>query len=139
MKYILDTNIVSFAMAGDPEVTARIVASRSTDILLPSPVVAEIEYGLARMPLSKRRERLARNFRILASEMDRAPWTDDVSQAFGQIKASLERKGERIEDFDVAVAAHAVGLHATLVTDNVSHMGRIEGVEIENWKRPSGS
>ena len=36
------------------------------------------------------------------------PWSDKVSEAFGVIKSGLARKGERIEDFDAAVAAHAL-------------------------------
>ena len=42
---------------------------------------------------------------------------------------------DRIEDFDIAVAAHAVALQATLVTDDVNHMSRIKGLRIENWRR----
>ena len=49
-----------------------------------------------------------------------------MSRAFGAIKADLERRGTRIEDFDVAVAAHAVALEATLVTDNITHMKRVK-------------
>ena len=134
MKYVLDTNTLSFAMAGDPTVCERLLSQARTDVLLPQPVVSEIEYGLARLRKSKKRDRLLRRFRTFLEEMPRAQWTDAVSLAFGVVKAELERRGTRIEDFDVAIAAHAVALDATLVSDNVAHMGRIPGLRIENWR-----
>ena len=133
MKYVLDTNTLSFAMAGEPSVCERMLSEARTDVLLPQPVVAEVEYGLARLPRSKKRERLTRRFQMLLEEAPRVAWTDRVSQAFGTAKAELERRGIRIEDFDIAIAAHALALDATLVSDNVAHMSRIPGLRTANW------
>ena len=139
MKYVLDTNTLSFAMAGEPSVCGRMFSQARTDVLLPQPVVAEVEYGLARLRKSKKRERLTRRFRVFLEETPRAVWTDEVSQAFGIAKAELERQGTRIEDIDVAIAAHALALDATLVSDNIAHMSRIPGLRIENWRvSPAG-
>jgi len=135
MKYVLDTNTISILMQGNPS-SARILTSKSrTDVFLPQPVVAEIEYGLFRLPHSKKRDRLRQRFELFSSELPRAEWTDEVSRAFGRAKANLERRGIRIEDFDVAVAAHALALGATLVTDDIKHMKRVSGLTIENWNR----
>jgi tRNA(fMet)-specific endonuclease VapC len=137
MKYVLDTNTVLFLMRGDSEVSSRLIAHQRKDVSLPQPVVAEIEYGLARMPRSARRARLRRRFDILLADLTRAEWTDDVSKAFGLIKAELEKRGERIEDFDVAVASHAVSRDAVLVTDNIEHMSRVPRLRLENWTEPA--
>ncbi|HLE72184.1 MAG TPA: PIN domain-containing protein [Vicinamibacteria bacterium] len=140
MKYVLDTNTVSFLMRGDASVAAQLERRLRTDVLLPQPVVAEIEYGLSRLPRSQRQRRLRRRFSVLLEELIRAEWTDAVSVAFGEIKASLESRGARLEDFDIAIAAHALAHSAILVTDNVSQMGRIQGLRVENWRdHPSGS
>jgi tRNA(fMet)-specific endonuclease VapC len=56
-----------------------------------------------------------------------------VSAAFATIKATLERRGERIEDFDAAVAAHAIAEGAVLVTANLKHMARVPELEVEDW------
>lgn len=133
MKYVLDTNALSLLMRGDPEVSRRLTAQARTDVVLPQPVVAEIEYGLARLPRSKRRDHLRRRFQVFLDELPRALWTDEVSQAFGAAKADLERRGVRIEDFDVAVAAHALALEATLVTENSVHMKRIKRLRMVSW------
>jgi tRNA(fMet)-specific endonuclease VapC len=133
VKYILDTNTLFFLMRGDPSVTRQLVARSRTDVLLPQPVIAEIEYGLTRLPRARRRDRLRQRFDLFLGELQRADWSDEVSRAFGQVKADLERRGVRIEDFDVAVAAHALACQGKLVTDNVEHMKRARGLELENW------
>jgi tRNA(fMet)-specific endonuclease VapC len=139
VKYVLDTNTLSFAMAGEPSVCERLLALARTDVFLPQPVIAEVEYGLARLPKSRKKDRLRTRFQLFLDEIPRLPWTDEVSQVFGQAKAGLERRGVRIEDFDVAVAAHALAVGATLVTDNLDHMQRIPNLHVDNWcKRPTG-
>jgi tRNA(fMet)-specific endonuclease VapC len=133
LKYVLDTNVVSLLMKGDQNVIDRLRQTTRTDVYLPAPVVAEIAYGISRLPKSKRKEALASRFNLIKAELARAPWTDEVSEAFGAIKATLERKGERIVDFDAAIAAHAMAEDVVLVTANLKHTQRIPGVRIEDW------
>lgn len=138
MKYLLDTSTMSFLMRGEPSVRDRLMSHARTDVFVCQPVIAEIEYGLARLPRSARRTRLRARFDLFLEELACAPWTDDVSRAFGTIKTDLERRGVRLEDFDVAVAAHALAIGATVVTDNVKHTSRVRGLVVENW-RPSAT
>ena len=63
----------------------------------------------------------------------RSPWTDAVSEQFGEIKATLERRGTRIEGFDAAIAAHALAEGAVLVTANLKHLTRVPGLTVEDW------
>jgi len=135
VKYILDTNTVSFLMRGDAAVRGRLMSHARTDVFIPAPVVAEIEYGIARLPRSARRSHLRTLFDVLLAELERFEWDDGVSRSFGEIKASLERRGTVLEDMDIAVAAHAVAAQATLVTDNTAHMNRIPDLRVENWRR----
>jgi len=133
VKYVLDTNTLSYLMKGSPDVARALLSKSRTDVLLPQTVVAEIEYGLSRLPQSKKPDRLRQRFAMFLNELPRAEWSDEVSRAFGQTKARLERKGIRLEDFDIAVAAHALALGATLITDNTDHLQRIKGLDLENW------
>lgn len=133
MTFLLDTNTVAFLMRGDPAVRDHLTAHDRTDVFLCQPVVAEIEYGLARLSRSARRDRLRSRFALLRRELGRLPWTDDVSRAFAVAKADLKRRGVRLEDLDVAVAAHAVAFDATLVTDNPAHLRRIKGLRTVSW------
>ena len=47
----------------------------------------------------------------------------------------MERRGEPLEDFDLAIAAHALAHGAILVSANRRHMGRIDGLTVEDWAR----
>ena len=63
------------------------------------------------------------------------PWSDEVREALAGTKSGLECKGERIEDFDAAVAAHAMAAGCILVTANLKHMTRVPGLEVEDWSQ----
>lgn len=133
MTYVLDTNVVSALMRGERASVLHLTAARPDEVLLPHPVVAEIRYGLARLPRSRRRLLLAKRANELFRAIARAPWTDDVSLAFGSAKADLERRGARLEDMDVMIAAHALATGATLVTRNTRQMSRVAGLRLDDW------
>lgn len=133
--YILDTNAVSALMKSHAAVVERLAGTAPADVAIPQPVLAEIAFGIERLPQSKRRAALQARFELICSELPRAAWTDAVSHAYGRIKASLERRGTRIEDFDAAIAAHALAVDATLVTANLDQMTRVPGLRVEDWSR----
>ena len=135
MSYVLDTNAVSAVMKGDPRMLERLRGTAKREVLVPQPVLAELAYGIARLPRSKRKESLRRRLDLVKGELLRAQWTDEVSEAFGEIKATLERRGSRIEDFDAAIAAHALAREAVLVSANMAHMIRVPGLRVEDWAK----
>lgn len=135
MTYVLDTNAVSALMKGSAAVVERLAATEPAAVSVPRPVLAEIAFGIERLPRSRRRAALQARFDLISVELPRAEWTDVVSQMYGRIKATLERRGTRIEDFDAAIAAHALALGATLVTSNLGHMTRVPGLRVEDWSR----
>ena len=135
MTYLLDTNAVSALMKGDEAFVERLASCAPADLAIPQPVIAELAYGIERLPRSRRRSALQARFELICSEVPRAEWTDEVSHAYGRIKAALERRGKRIEDFDAAIAAHALAARATLVTANTDHMNRVPGLHLEDWSR----
>jgi tRNA(fMet)-specific endonuclease VapC len=133
VKYVLDTNAVSALMRGEAAVLRRLRKLNKSAVLIPQPVIAELAYGIERLPRSKRRQSLQERFEWVLQELVRVPWTDDVSMKFGAVKSTLERRGERIEDIDAAIAAHALAEDAVLVTANVRHLARVPGLKVEDW------
>jgi tRNA(fMet)-specific endonuclease VapC len=131
--YVLDTNIFSALMRHEPAAVSRLLALSPRDVVVPQPVVAEIRHGLARLPRSRRRAALTASFSALLGSLQRAHWTDEVSARFGAIKSDLERRGQRLDDFDVAIAAHALAVDGVLVTRNDRHLARIPGLSCEVW------
>lgn len=135
MTYVLDTNAVSALMKGSAAFVERLAKHAPAEVAIPQPVFAEIAFGIDRLPRSGRRSTLQTRFDLICSELPRAEWTDAVSLSYGRIKAALERRGIRIEDFDIAIAAHAVAIDATLVTADLDHMTRVPRLQVEDWGR----
>lgn len=54
-------------------------------------------------------------------------------ETYGDIKANLERKGMRIDDFDLLIGASAIFSGMAMVTENVKHFDRIPNIRIEKW------
>jgi hypothetical protein len=77
---------------------------------------------------------LRARFDLFIEELACAAWTDEVSRTIGSAKTDLERQGVRLEDFDVAVAPHALAIGATLVTAS----GRCPGREGSPWRTGVG-
>lgn len=136
MKYVLDTSAFSAAMRRDAGLLTLLRKHRPGDIATVPPVVAEIQYGIARLDSSSRR------YLLLQSERDRLlslirvlPWTPESSANFGEIKADLERRGELIDDFDIAIAAIALAHKCSVITANLRHFRKVKNLESKTWKR----
>ena len=134
MKYVLDTTAFSAAMRNEPEMVEFLKKLNPGSIRIVLPVVAEIEYGIARIAastkkyllLSAQKERLLKVIKVL-------PWIPESSEYFGRIKAELESSGNLIDDFDIAIAAIAMSHSFHVVTANLSHFKRIEGLSCHYW------
>ena len=87
MIYVLDTNAVSALMKGTTAVVERLTATEPANVAVPQPVIAEIAYGIKRLPHSKRRTALQARFDLVCAELPREEWTDTVSDTYGRIKA----------------------------------------------------
>lgn len=133
MKYVLDTNFVSELMRGDPRAIAILQSLERDTVLIPQPVIAEIAYGIDRLAESRRKKQLATRFAAICEEIARCGWDDRTSAAFGACKAELERAGKLIEDFDIAIAAHALAEDATLLTANLKHFRRIKALDVRGF------
>jgi tRNA(fMet)-specific endonuclease VapC len=56
-----------------------------------------------------------------------------VGEAYGALRASLERAGTPIGNNDLWIAAHALGLGVTLVSNNTREFERVPNLKLENW------
>jgi predicted nucleic acid-binding protein len=55
------------------------------------------------------------------------------AEIYGMLKATLERSGTPLDDFDLIIAACALTHNLTLVTNNIKHFIRVEGIKLTNW------
>ena len=64
---------------------------------------------------------------------DAVAWDKHAVEFSGEVKKSLESRGEPIGHNYILIAGHAIALSATLVTDNVREFSRVDGLQFEDW------
>ena len=60
--------------------------------------------------------------------------TAGVVRIGSRIRRALRERGEPIGDFDVLIAATAIEAGLPLVTDNISHFRRVEGLVLDRYR-----
>jgi tRNA(fMet)-specific endonuclease VapC len=63
------------------------------------------------------------------------PFDKQAAVCYGDVRSSLEKRGKMIGGNDLLIAAHALSLGWTLVTNNEREFGRVEGLKVENWTK----
>lgn len=130
MKYLLDTDTISYALRGEGQVAERITAHKPSELCISAISLAELRYGADRKG-SRRLHALIDTF-VAAVEL--VGFGEDAALEFGRIGTILAERGTPIGDFDVLIAAHASALRCTLVTNNIRHFSKVPGLALENWK-----
>ena len=132
IRYLLDTNIVSYFVKGvSGSLVQRMqVGLGAQDIAISAITRAELRYGVGLMDkFDKRRRRID----LLLKELPALPWGDEAADEFGRLKASLRRNGTPVGDFDTQIAAHALAEDLILVTHNTRHFENVPGLKLEDW------
>ena len=90
----------------------------------------ELYYGAYK---SKKVESNLAKIKTLETSLEIIPLGSEVVEVFGMCKAKLEKKGTPLDDFDLILASSALTHNLVLVTNNLKHFKKIEGLKIENW------
>lgn len=129
-KYLLDTNICVFCMRGMFEMNRKIALAGISNCYLSEITVAELYYGAENSDNPKKTMQQTEDFISLFRVI---PFSQSL-HTFGREMAYLKSMGRKIENFDMAIGSIALQHQMVMVTDNIDHLGRIRGIEIENWK-----
>ncbi len=128
-KYLLDTNIISYYLKGIESLKDKI--SSNIDLLSISIIsYYEIVSGLQSIDVTK----MITEFEKFCELIDTINLDKASILASCKIYASLKKSGKLIDDIDILIAGIALSNNLVMVTDNIEHFGRIEGLEVENWK-----
>lgn len=128
--YLLDTNICVYIIRRRPDAVYRRLSRTAGQTVAISVVTAfELEIGALRV----QGQHYSEAVRLFIGEFPVLPLENSARKFYGQLRTALERRGERIGAHDMLIAAHALALDATLVTNNEKEFWRIKGLSIENW------
>ena len=133
MKVMLDTNIcIALIKRKPPEVLKRFAAYKVGEIGISCVTLAELEFGVAKS-LHLEKNQTALDEFVLPLEI--ANFDRETARVYGQVRATLEKKGTPIGAMDMMIGAHAMVLDVTLATNNTSEFSRIKGLKVVDWLR----
>lgn len=127
--FMLDADTVSYAIRGQGRVGAHLLEHRPSELCLSSITLAELQFGAE----AKRSKKLTHAIRAFIQDVEVVPFDRSAAERFALVAAALARRGKPIGAFDTLMAAHALSLALTGVTNNTKHFNRVPGLTMENW------
>jgi tRNA(fMet)-specific endonuclease VapC len=127
---MLDTNICIYLMKHQPpQVRARFDACFVGDVVISAITLAELEYGVASSGANQARNQAA--LALLLRDLPVAPFEGLAARAYGPLRAASRERNR--DALDKQIAAHALALEVTLVTNNEADFRGFDGLVVENW------
>ena len=134
MRYMLDTNICIDVIKQAPApVLGKFRQHEPEGLGISAITAAELAFGVTKS--GSRRNRAALDEFLSALEI--APFDDEVARVYGDVRADLAARGIPIGPLDTQIAAHALSLGVTLVSNNLREFERVAGLRCANWVESS--
>jgi tRNA(fMet)-specific endonuclease VapC len=131
MKFLLDTNICIYIIKQKPlEVLHKFKTYQVGDIGISSITVAELEFGVQKSQYPAKNQQALAQFLLPLKIVD---FDNAAATIYGDIRAKLEKQGTPIGSLDTLIAAHALSLQVTLITNNIREFNRVPNLKIKNW------
>jgi len=131
MKFMLDTNTCIYIIKRKPpNVIERFIQTEISQIGISSITLSELLYGVSK---SSRPEQNKMALTQFIAPMEILPYDDEAAQYYGDLRTRLEKKGTPIGSLDMLIAAHALSINCTLITNNAKEFIRIPNLKIDNW------
>jgi predicted nucleic acid-binding protein len=128
--FLLDTDTIIFSLKGSEAVKLNLQKHIDDPIKTTAVTLMELYYGAYKS--KKVAANLAR-LKMIERNMEIISPDEKSTEIFGMIKADLEKQGTPLDDFDIVIASCALVHNLTLVTDNVKHFERIDGLRLVSW------
>ncbi|WP_299983276.1 type II toxin-antitoxin system VapC family toxin [Desulfobacula sp.] len=131
IEFMLDTNICIYIIKQKPiRVIELFHKFPISNIAISSITFSELEYGVMKSTKPDQNQFALSQF---VAPLEILPYDDDAAQHYGRLRAYLEKKGTPIGSLDMLIAAHALSVNCTLVTNNEKEFKRVQNLKIDNW------
>ena len=129
--YMLDTNTCIYLINHkSPELAKKIADTPYKDICVSTISQSELAYGVSK---SRHKAKNAQALAVFLSTVTVLDYDTGAAEAYGEIRADLEQKGQVIGSLDMLIAGHAKSNGCIIVTNNVSEFARVDGLVVEDW------
>jgi len=129
-SFMFDTDISSYVIRGTHPSIQKRMRDLPTDAICISAITkCEMLFGVE----NSQRSDVAEGVSQFMEYMPVLDFPADAAREYASLRAALKRQGKPIGNNDMLVAAHALHLGLTLVTNNVREFSRVPGLKIENW------
>ena len=128
--FLLDTDTVIYSMKGKDAVQKNLLLHFNDPIMLSTVTLMELYYGAHKS--QKVTSNIAK-IKSLEQSLEIIHIGTESAEIFGMLKAQLEVNSTRLDDFDLILASCALSRNLTLVTNNLNHFRRIDGLKLANW------
>ncbi len=128
--YLLDTDILIYSLKGNEAVISHLRRHSNDPIKTTVISLMELYYGAHK---SQHKTGNLSKVKAIAQSIEIISPGPETAEIFGLLKSDLELSGNRLDDFDLIIAAVALSHNLTLVTNNIKHFNRIEDLKCENW------
>jgi tRNA(fMet)-specific endonuclease VapC len=126
---MLDTNTVSHLLKAHAMVAQRLAAVPMAVLCMSAITEAELRFGLAKRPDNRT---LHQAVQQLLLRVDVLPWDSRMAQRYGPLRAEMQAQGKVLAPMDLLIAAHALGTHAVLITNDQAFK-HVPGLLLEDW------
>jgi tRNA(fMet)-specific endonuclease VapC len=131
MKWMLDTDTCIAIIKGKPASVLKKLRGKSVgQVGISSITLGELAFGAAK---SGRRDEAQAALAEFLLALEIASFDSDSAASYGQLRASLEKRGTPVGPLDTLIGAHAVALDVILVTHNSREFSRIDTLRFEDW------
>lgn len=130
MRYMLDTNICIYLIKRQPaQVLSRLEALRQGDAVMSVVTLAELRAGLEMQTANRSHDEHVLG--LLTRRIPVLPFDETAAICYGVLRAAVRERNRNA--LDRLIAAHAVSIGATLVTNNEADFKDYPGLVVENW------
>lgn len=130
-RYLLDTNICIYLIKKHPpEVLARFQQIQLKQLHISTVTLFELYYGIEKNNSQQRNLAALENVIAPLTIVD---FTIEAAKKAAVIRSALQKQGTPIGVYDIQIAAIALSLNMTLLTNNLREFERVKGLKLENW------
>ena len=131
LRYLLDTNIcIYIAKQRPPKLAERFANLAAGSVAMSLVTFGELRFGAEK---STRRDESLLTLGRLTELIPVLELNAAAGEAYGSLRAKLEKAGTPIGNNDLWIAAQALSLGVTLVSNNTDEFKRVPELVLENW------